>query len=85
MAFRSTFRPTAGPFTLNTGTKGPTSATVRLFGITFRLWDRKGRTGVSSVDLPGPLSYRPSLAERPSPASSRTATAPWGMNPKYRP
>lgn len=99
MSLRSTFRPRFGPFTVNTGQRGVTSVSMRLGPFTFRLWDPKGRSGVSSVDLPGPISFRPGLRGAPLPRTARTRTvrpehaavpgpaanpAPWGMNPKYR-
>jgi Protein of unknown function (DUF4236) len=59
MGFRSTYRPQVGPFRFNTGMKGLTSVTMRMFGTTFRLWSKKQGRGVASVDLPGPISYRP--------------------------
>lgn len=81
MGLRSTFRPRFGPFAVNTGTKGVTSVSMRVLGVTVRLWDRRGRRGVSSIDLPGPVSYRPSLADSPGPQAN---PAPWGMNPRHR-
>lgn len=95
MGFRSTYRPRIGPFAINTGTQGVNSVTVRLLGVTVRLWDKTGKRGsVSSVDLPGPLSYRPrkerrtagrsthpAQADRPGPGAN---PAPWGLNPRYR-
>lgn len=60
MGLRSTYRPKLGPIAFNTSTKhGLTSVTIRLFGATYRLWGRDKKRGVTSVDLPGPLSYRP--------------------------
>lgn len=66
MGFRSTFRPRFGPFVVNTGRDmRPSSVTLRLGPISWRLWSRRGaRRGVSSVDLPGPYSYRPSESKR---------------------
>jgi TRAP-type C4-dicarboxylate transport system permease small subunit len=58
MSFRITARPKAGPFRFNTGTRGLTSVTLKLGPVSWRLWSRTGRTGLSSVDLPGPLSWR---------------------------
>lgn len=65
MSFRSTFRPTLGPFALNTGSDmRPSSLTVKVGPVRLRLWSRSARRGVSSVDLPGPVSYRPSAPRR---------------------
>ena len=64
MGFRYTGRRTLGPFVLNGGLRGLSSVSVRLGPITVRVWDRTARRGVSSVDLPGPWSYRPSLRRR---------------------
>lgn len=60
MGFRNTYRPKVGPFTFNFNKRwGLSSATIRLFGVTYRLWSQKQNSGIASVDLPGPLSYRP--------------------------
>lgn len=59
MGFRSTYRPSVGPFRFNTGTHGLTSITVKLGPFSYRLWSRTKKPGVSSIDLPGPVSYRP--------------------------
>jgi len=57
---RSTYRPSFGPFTLNTSTRtGASSVSLNAGPLRFKLWDRKGNRGLSSVDLPGPISYRP--------------------------
>lgn len=53
-----------GPVRLHFGTRGLTSASVRVGPVTYRLWSRRGDTGVSSVDLPGPWSYRLSWPRR---------------------
>jgi hypothetical protein len=58
MSFRITARPKVGPFRFNAGTRGLTSVTFTLGPVSWRLWSRTGRTGLSSVDLPGPLSWR---------------------------
>lgn len=68
MGFRNTYRPKIGPFAFNFDRKfGLSSATVRLFGVTYRLWSKKQERGVASVDIAGPFSYRPK-AKRKSPA-----------------
>lgn len=60
MGFRNTYRPKVGPFTFNFNKKfGLSSATVRLFGVTYRLWSKKQESGLASVDFPGMYSYRP--------------------------
>lgn len=57
---RSTYRPRVGPFTINTSTRtGVSSVSVGAGPLRYKVWDRKGNTGLSSVDLPGPISYRP--------------------------
>lgn len=60
MGLRNTYRKKFGPFTLNF-TKGflISSATIRMAGVTYRLYSRKAERGVASVDLPGPWSWRP--------------------------
>lgn len=62
MGYRNTYRPQIGPFRLNFNNKMQISTVaLRLFGITFRIWSRSQKTGISSYDLPGPISYRPKL------------------------
>lgn len=81
---RSTYRPKVGPFTLNTSTRtGLSSVSVGTGPFRFKLWDRRGHTGLSSVDLPGPISYRPSQrAQKPSQAQKPgMRNAPATMNP----
>ena len=57
---RSTYRPKVGPFTVNTSTRnGISSVSLGAGPLRYKVWDRKGNTGLSSVDLPGPVSYRP--------------------------
>lgn len=57
---RSTYRPRVGPFVLNTSTRtGLSSVSLDAGPVRYKVWDRQGNTGVSSVDLPGPISYRP--------------------------
>lgn len=60
MAVRVTARPRYGPVRVNMGRRGVSSVTVRLGPVSWRLWSRTARPGLSSVDLPGPLSWRPS-------------------------
>lgn len=65
MGLRSTFRPRVGPFAVNTDkTLQPTSVTFKLGPLTYRLWSRRSRQGVSSVDLPGPWSWRSTARRR---------------------
>lgn len=58
---RNTGRVNLGPATVNLGKGGaPTSVSLHLGPARFRVWDAKGRpSAVTSVDLPGPFSYRP--------------------------
>lgn len=81
---RSTYRPTVGPFTFNTSAQtGLSSVSVGAGPARFRVWDRSGNTGLSSVDLPGPISYRPSRGSQNSSQAQETAAenAPLTMNP----
>lgn len=81
---RSTYRPRVGPLTLNTSARtGLSSVSVGTGPFRFKLWDRRGNTGLSSVDLPGPISWRPSKGQRrPSAAQeARAQNAPATMNP----
>lgn len=57
-SFRPTFRPTVGPFVFNAGRKGLSSVSLRLGAFRFIVWDRDRRTGFSSLDLPGGMSFR---------------------------
>lgn len=59
MPFAFSGRKKFGPFTLHFGKRGVTSVSSRSGRSTWRLWSRRSRPGLSSVDLPGPLSYRP--------------------------
>ena len=78
MGIRSTFRPTFGPLQMNTNKSlRPTSLTVRIGPLRYRLWGRKRPTGVSSLNLPGPFSYRP--AEH----GAREHPAPYSLNPRH--
>lgn len=63
---RNTGRIHLGPATINMGSGGlPSSLTVGPKGVRVRVWDRAGHApGISSVNLPGPYSYRPA----PTPA-----------------
>lgn len=57
---RSTYRPKVGPLSFNTSAqKGLSSVSVGVGPFRSKIWDRNGNTGLSSIDLPGPLSYRP--------------------------
>lgn len=58
MPLRVTARPRLGPLRINTSTRGVTSVTLKLGPVSWRLWSRTSRSGLSSVDLPGPLSWR---------------------------
>lgn len=79
---RSTYRPRIGPLTLNTSARtGLSSVSVGVGPVRAKLWDRRGHTGVSSVDLPGPISWRPSQKKR---APETRPQAPMTMNPNGR-
>lgn len=61
MSFRITTRKRLGPVVLNFGTKGVSSVALALGPVRYRVWSRTGSPqGVTSVNLPGPVSYRPS-------------------------
>lgn len=62
MGLRNTGRTTIGPITVNYAASGrPSSVSIGLGPARFRLWSQRGDgAGLSSVDLPGPWSYRPS-------------------------
>lgn len=65
MGIISTWRPSFGPFRVNTGRRlRPTSVTMRLGPVSFRVWSPGVRRGISSIDLPGPFSFRPSGRRR---------------------
>lgn len=70
MGFRNTYRPKFGPFTFNFD-KGfkLSSATIRIAGVTYRLWSKRQERGIASVDIAGPYSYRPK-AKNKAPRSS---------------
>jgi hypothetical protein len=59
VGLRNTYKHKFGPFTINFNKKfGPTSFTIRLAGVTYRIWSKRDQAGLASVDLPGPWSYR---------------------------
>jgi|GEM_PF-2887521 len=62
MGFRNTGRTTIGPISVNYAASGrPSSVSIGLGPARFRLWSQRGDSaGLSSLDLPGPWSYRPS-------------------------
>ncbi len=64
MALRYTGRPKIGPFRINMGSHGPSSISLKLGPVTWRVWSRRQRSGMSSVDLPGPFSWRPARRRR---------------------
>lgn len=81
---RSTYRPKVGPFQLNTSAQnGLSSVSVGTGPARFRVWDRQGHTGLSSVDLPGPISWRPSRrnAKAQQERQPQPTGAPMTMNP----
>lgn len=76
MGLRSTFRPRIGPFRFNTGRRGVTSVSVGEGPFRFRLWGRDRSPGLSSVDLPGPVSWRPNGGHYARPAQARQQPIP---------
>ncbi|MCK9898613.1 DUF4236 domain-containing protein [Frankia sp. Cpl3] len=52
------------------GAQGLSSVSMKAGPFTWRLWSRRQRAGMSSVDLPGHWSWRPS-ARRRSRSTSR--------------
>jgi hypothetical protein len=61
MGLRYTRRPRYGPFHVNVGEHGVSSVTFKLGRVSWRVWSRREggrRRGLSSIDLPGPFSYR---------------------------
>lgn len=63
-SLRVTWRPTIAGFTFNVGRKGLQSIsygignTRSLTGFRYRVWSRDRGTGMSSINLPGGMSYR---------------------------
>ncbi len=70
MGLRYTNRSKAGPLRFNMGAQGLSSVSMKAGPFTWRLWSRRQRAGMSSVDLPGHWSWRPS-ARRRSRSTSR--------------
>ncbi|KJE19724.1 hypothetical protein FF36_05979 [Frankia torreyi] len=63
-----------GPLRATITERGLSSVTLRVGRTSWRLWSRTGgRRGLTSVNLPGPLSWRP--AARPRTAGQRAAAA----------
>ncbi|WP_084010490.1 DUF4236 domain-containing protein [Pseudofrankia sp. DC12] len=58
MGLRYTRRPRIGPFHLNVSEHGVSSVTLKLGRVSWRVWSKQRTSGLSSVDLPGPFSYR---------------------------
>ncbi|ABW16236.1 DUF4236 domain-containing protein [Frankia sp. Mgl5] len=58
MGLRYTRRPRYGPFHVNVSENGVSSVTLKLGRVSWRVWSKNRRGGLSSVDLPGPFSYR---------------------------
>ena len=74
MGLRNTYKKKFGPFTINFNKKfGPTSFTIHMFGVTYRIWSKRDQSGISSVDLPGPWSYRPGRKTKATTARERAA------------
>lgn len=60
MGLRNTGRTNIGPLTVNYSATGrPSSVSLGMGPVRFRVWSRQQTPGVSSIDLPGPWSYRP--------------------------
>ncbi|MBL7490116.1 DUF4236 domain-containing protein [Frankia sp. AgB1.9] len=64
MGLRYTRRPKIGPFHMNVGEHGVSSVTLKLGRVSWRVWSKRGHGGLSSVDLPGPFSYRRESSSR---------------------
>lgn len=65
MGLRNTGRTTIGPFTVNYGKNAaPSSVSVGIGPARFTVWSRTRRAGLSSLDLPGPYSYRPTRTRK---------------------
>ena len=59
MPLVNTSRLRFGPFTVNASKTGaPSSVSVGVGPTRFTLWSRTRNAGLSSIDLPGPWSYR---------------------------
>jgi hypothetical protein len=60
MGLRYTRRPRYGPFRVNVSEHGVSSVTLKLGRVSWRVWSRRDRRrrGLTSIDLPGPFSYR---------------------------
>lgn len=70
MGLRNTYKHKVGPFTVNFNKKFlPTSFTFRAAGVTYRIWSKRDASGLASVDLPGPWSWRTKTKRK----STRTA------------
>lgn len=55
---RVTWRPRYGPFIMNMGRNGPVSLSLAMGPMRYRLWSRRHKRGLSSIDLPGGMSFR---------------------------
>lgn len=55
---RITWRPRLGPLIMNMGRNGPSSLSLAVGPIRYRLWSRTHKQGLSSLDLPGGMSFR---------------------------
>jgi hypothetical protein len=64
MGIRYTRRPRYGPFHVNISEHGVQSVTLKVGRISWRVWSRRHRGGLSSIDLPGPFSYRRQARQR---------------------
>lgn len=74
MGLRNTYKHKFGPFTINFNKGfGPTSFTMRMFGVTYRIWSKRDQSGFASVDLPGPWSYRPGRKSKAVAAREKAA------------
>lgn len=55
---RVTWRPRLGPLIMNMGRNGPSSLSLAMGPMRYRLWSRTHKQGFSSLDLPGGMSFR---------------------------
>lgn len=55
---RVTWRPRFGPFIMNMGRNGPVSLSLAMGPMRYRVWSRRHKRGLSSIDLPGGMSFR---------------------------
>lgn len=81
-ALYSTWRPRLGPFQINTSRHGINSVSLHLGPFSGIIFDRKGRTGLSSVRLGKGVSYR---FKRPAKENSYSNTIMGYLRRKFVP